>query len=114
MYISVKIIKGKGRGKSILGYATANALTRDNRLTGREGAWYATINYNGGIFNSVCGVSKKGSDYVLETHILDFSGDLYDKNIYISFIYHIRGSIIFKGLDESKAQLEKDIDVVKN
>ena len=111
MYINVRIIKGKGRGKSVLGYATANAITKDQKMFGNEGSWVTLVNTK---YNAVCGISKKGEDWVLETHILDFNEDLYDKDIYIDFKYKIRDLIIFKSLKESKAQLEKDIQFVRD
>lgn len=115
LYIMViRIIKGKGRGKSVLGYATANAITSNRQILGKEGAWYVTVNYNNILYKGTCGVSKKGTDYVLETHILDFNEDLYDKDITIDFKHKLRNSIIFKTLDESRTQLEKDINMVEN
>lgn len=118
MTIITKIVKGKGRGKSILGYATANALTQDQKMFGNEGAWYVSVRLsNPKHLNTphpaVCGVCKKADDWVLETHILDFNEDLYDQNVAIDFIYKIRDLITFKSLDESKAQLESDIDFVR-
>jgi|ERR1035437_27739 hypothetical protein len=116
MTIITKIVKGKGRGKSILGYATANAITKDKKMDGREGAWYTIVRIDGGRrdkLNAVCGVSKKADDWVLETHILDFDEDIYNKAISIDFIYKIREQIIFKSLPESKTQLEKDIEFVR-
>lgn len=114
--VVVKIVRGKGRGKSILGYATANAITNNQEVFGKEGAWYVGVRVQGlrsNILKAICGISKMSDGWVLETHILDFDGDLYGKDIYIDFIYKIRELITFKTLDESKTQLEKDIDFVR-
>ena len=45
----------------------------------------------------------------IETHLLDFSGDLYDKTIETELRLYIRGTIKFNNLDEVKAQVDKDI-----
>lgn len=111
--IVVKIIKGKGKGKSILGYATANAITNNQKLFGKEGSWYVGSRVDGVTYKAVCGICKKSDGWVLETHILDFNEDLYDESITIDFIHKIREQITFKGLDESRTQLEKDIDFVR-
>lgn len=44
----------------------------------------------------------------LEVHLLDFSGDLYDKNIKVLFVQRLRGQIKFTGLEQLQAQLEQD------
>jgi len=108
--IVVKIVKGKGRGKSILGYATANAITNNQEVFGKEGAWYVGVriqSYNTYTKKAICGISKKSDGWVLETHILDFDEDLYGKDIYIDFIYKIRELITFKTLDESTRMIMK-------
>lgn len=125
MNITGKVIRGKGRGKSVLGFPTANIIyNQDERFThrhikpleGKEGAWFAKVNiHSQGITNAVavCGICKKGDKYIIETHILDFDGDLYDTDIVIYLQYKIRGLVIFKTLDESKEQMIKDIDFVR-
>lgn len=116
--INSKIVRGKGRGKSILGYATANSLIKGKNecqeLAGKEGAWYVLVHtrYQKEV-KGVCGVSIKNNEFVLETHLLDFDSDIYDQEVAIVFNYKIREQIIFKSLDESRVQLEKDIDFVR-
>ena len=44
----------------------------------------------------------------VETHLLDFSGDLYGKEITVRFIKFIRGIQKFQGIDELIAQVERD------
>jgi hypothetical protein len=127
MRIRLKIIKGKGRGKSVLGHATANAILPlddksfknypKSRMS--EGSWFvkAQVNIQTKEFktlDAVCGVSKKANDLIFETHILNFDGDLYGQEIIIIPVYKIRESLIFKSLKESKEQLIKDIEFAKN
>lgn len=124
----VEIIKGKGLGKKVLGYPTANAIVTPsgtratesayNEVRGCEGAWCATVTYSpeGDVnhYSAICGICKKNNNYILEIHILNFNYNLYDKNITIKLKHKIRDQITFKSLEESKAQLEKDIDFVKS
>ena len=44
----------------------------------------------------------------LEAYILDFSGDLYDKRLKISFKYYLRPEKKFKYIGNLKMQLEQD------
>ncbi len=55
---------------------------------------------------------NNGDNMTLEVNILDFSGDIYNNEITVSFIYYIRGDIKFNSLDELKAQLEEDREEV--
>lgn len=56
---------------------------------------------------------NNGSDISLEVNILDFSGDIYNDQITVSFIRFVRGDIRFDSLEELKAQLEEDRRVVR-
>ena len=45
---------------------------------------------------------------VLEVHLLDFSGDLYDAQLAVDFVGRIRGETTFSGIDALKAQIAAD------
>lgn len=49
-----------------------------------------------------------GEDITLEVHILDFSGDIYNNEITVSFIQYVRGDVKFDNIDKLKEQLEHD------
>ncbi len=44
----------------------------------------------------------------LEVHILDFAGDLYNKDITVSFIRYVRGDVKFESLEALSEQLTRD------
>ena len=46
---------------------------------------------------------------VVEAHILDFDGDLYDKDIKIEVLKQIRGEKKFANLDELRTQISEDV-----
>jgi len=48
------------------------------------------------------------TDAVLEVHLLDFSGDLYDRECRVAFTEFLRPERKFDGLDSLKAQIAKD------
>jgi riboflavin kinase/FMN adenylyltransferase len=52
-------------------------------------------------------------DPLLEVHVLDFDADLYGKEIEVEFLFHVRGERKFDGIDELKAQLEADVQVIR-
>lgn len=47
---------------------------------------------------------------ILEAHVLDFSGNLYRKNIRVQFRKKLRNEIKFDGLDALKQQIHQDIE----
>ena len=53
-----------------------------------------------------------GSNITLEVNILDFSGDIYNNEITVAFIYYVRGDVKFSSLDELIEQLGRDRDTV--
>ena len=49
----------------------------------------------------------------VETHIIDFDGDLYGKKIEIDFIKYIRGEIKFANVDDLVKMVKKNIEDFK-
>ena len=50
----------------------------------------------------------------VETHILDFSGDVYDENATVFFQRKIRDQQTFSSLAELTEQLKKDVEARRN
>lgn len=55
---------------------------------------------------------NNGSNITLEVNILDFSGDIYNKELTVAFIHHVRGDVKFNSLDELIVQLKHDRETV--
>ena len=53
-----------------------------------------------------------GDNITLEVNILNFSGDIYNNEITVAFIQHVRGDIKFNSLDQLIDQLKKDRETV--
>ena len=49
-----------------------------------------------------------GEEISLETHLLDFKGNLYDETLTLEFVARLRDEKRFEGLEHLKAQLEQD------
>ena len=51
---------------------------------------------------------------LLEAHLIDFSGDLYDEEVSVAFTAFLRSERKFAGLDQLTEQLKVDIDDARN
>lgn len=70
------------------------------------------LKYKGMLYIGDRPTLDNGSHITLEVNILNFSGDIYNNEITVSFIYYVRGDIKFDSLDELKEQLARDRDTV--
>ncbi len=71
-------------------------------ITMIEKKWYYSITNIG--HKPTIGINEVN----IETHILDYEGELYGKKIQIGFLKKMRDEKKFNGLDELRAQLRKD------
>jgi riboflavin kinase/FMN adenylyltransferase len=51
---------------------------------------------------------SNSDEHILEVNLFDFDGDLYGKEIKVTFVDRIRDEIKFDSLDQLRAQLQKD------
>jgi len=110
-YISGAVVRGKMLGKSI-GVPTAN-IPIQQRLCPREGVYLTHTLIDGKRYESISNIGRTSLDrdtMLLETHILDFDTELYDREIKVEFIRFIRPEIRFSSLEELKTTIQKDIN----
>ena len=71
----------------------------------------------GQTFNGMMNIGKNPSlilkKHSIEVHIFDFDSDIYNEQIEVRLIKHIREEISFNNLDDLKIQLEQDKATVK-
>ena len=106
------VVTGRNRGGTLLGFPTANINLQDE-LCPKAGIYATTVECDGKCYNGVAniGYSPTFDDHVftVEVHILDFSGDIYGRNIRINFIRRIRDEIKFSAISELSTAIEDDI-----
>jgi riboflavin kinase / FMN adenylyltransferase len=106
-----KIIHGAQRGRTI-GFPTAN-LRPHNRVIPKFGV-YATANliddqWRRGITNvGVRPTFEREAAPSIETYVFDFDGDLYGDVLRVRFLHRIRDERKFGGIEELKAQIQRD------
>lgn len=113
------VIHGRQLGRTI-GFPTANIAINDiDKIIPKEGV-YATkvlhdgVNYQGMLYIGNRPTVDNGNDISVEVNILDFNKEIYDKQLTITFIKHIRNDEKFKSLEELKKQLFADREATRH
>lgn len=106
------VVHGDGRGRG-LGFPTANISTCADRTEMRSGV-YATIVRAGGEWHpgaANIGVNPTfgdGTEARFEVHISNYAGDLYDVDIAVFMIDHIRDEMRFDSADALRERIAAD------
>ena len=111
------IVNGYKIGRK-LGFPTANIQVDEPfKIVPGIGVYAVWVYLNGEKYKGMLYIGDRptldnGNNITLEVNILDFSGDIYNNEITVAFIYYVRGDIKFGSLEELKEQLGKDRDTV--
>jgi len=110
------VVRAKGRGRTI-GYPTINLKT-DHTLVPRNGVYVTEVEIDGQRFGAVTNVGtnptfETGQERSIESFILDYQGDLYDKNVKVIFLERIRDEVKFDGVEALIAQIGNDVETAR-
>jgi riboflavin kinase/FMN adenylyltransferase len=111
--------RGDGRGRR-LGFPTANVALPARCCRPAEGIY-------AGRFVAADGVERVGAISLgrrptfhdaaaaplLEVHVLDFDGDLYDQDVVVRFVARLRGEERFDSADALVAQMGRDVEATR-
>jgi len=111
--IKGKVQKGKQLGKKI-GFPTANIDIKDYVLA-KTGVYAVKVKMPKGK-NLVKGIANLGyrptfneNKILLEVHLFNFTGNLYNKYLTVNFLKFIRGEKKFKNVDQLRKQIKNDL-----
>ncbi len=110
--LSGKVIRGQQLARK-LGCPTANIQLKRKHAPLR-GVFVVSCELEGKVY---CGVANIGIRPTiqgdgrshLEVHLLDYSGDLYNRHIRVTFHHKLRDEKKFNSLDELKAAIDNDV-----
>lgn len=109
------VVKGEGRGRTI-GFPTINLKT-EFPLIPKRGVYITDVDVGGKRYPAVTNIGYNptfdGQSLTIETYILDFSGDLYDRNIALYFLERVRDEVRFSSVDELKERIWKDVEAAR-
>ncbi len=101
-----------------IGFPTANIQPDPVKLLPKHGVYVTRAKVDGVFHAAVTNVgvnpTVNGTKVSVETHLLDFSGDLYGKPMEIDFIEYIRGESRFSSKEALAQQIAKDAQYAHN
>lgn len=113
-YLKGEVVTGERRGRTI-GIPTAN-LRPLLEFTPKTGVYISRTRVGQQTFPSVTNLGwnptfheDARSPLKVETHLLDFAGDLYGHEIRVELLKYLREEKRFSGIEELKAQIHHDI-----
>jgi riboflavin kinase/FMN adenylyltransferase len=110
------VVRGRNRGGRLLGFPTAN-LSPHGELLPKRGIYAVRLLIDDVLFNGVTNVGYNptfgDTGLTVETHVLDYSGDLLGKTIKVHFIKRLRDEKAFKSIEDLSAQIAQDIAQAK-
>jgi riboflavin kinase / FMN adenylyltransferase len=107
---------GDKRGRE-LGFPTANVSVPGDILLPADGiyaGWFERP--DGTVHPSAISLGRRPTFYVeahvslLEAHLLDFDGDLYDEHVKVQFVARLRDEVRFDSVGALVEQIQRDVD----
>ncbi len=111
------VTHGDGRGGPELGFPTANVAVPNDVLLPADGIYAGWYTRQGGERHpAAISLGRRPTFYetahasLLEAHLLDFDGDLYDERARVAFVARLRGEERFDSVEALIEQMRRDCD----
>ena len=113
-----QVLHGNHLGHSI-GFPTINQRIDENNVIPVFGVYESRVWIDGISHPAISNLGKKptvgdGYEIGLETHILDFSGNLYGQQVLTQLLSFHRPEKKFKDLASLQEQIQRDLDCIRN
>lgn len=113
-YMAEGVVEHGRRLGRRLGFPTMNLLWEENKIVPRFGVYACETLIDGAWRPGICNVGIKPTvteekKILTETHVFDYEGDFYGKEISVRFCEFERPEMKFSSVEELKAQVERDI-----
>lgn len=96
-----------------LGFKTANILPPENIFIPKNGVYKTEIKLDNKVYKAITNVGVKPTfgegRVIIESHVIDFNGDLYGKTLDVLFGKRIRDEKKFESCGELSEQIKEDI-----
>jgi riboflavin kinase/FMN adenylyltransferase len=110
--IESRVVEGRRIAKTQLQYPTAN-LKPHNTVIPATGVYVTLTLLEGEWRRSITNVGNKptfggDADLTIETHVMEFDGELYGEKIRVRFLHRLRGEHKFESVGALRSQIESD------
>jgi riboflavin kinase / FMN adenylyltransferase len=110
--LSGPVVHGFERGRTI-GFPTANISVAADRALPALGVYATHAHVGGRKFMGATNIGRRptfdAGHISIETHLLDFEGDLYGERMEVEIVHRLRGEVAFDNVEELTAQIRKDV-----
>lgn len=111
--VSGTVEPGKQRGRT-LGYPTLNVATPVEKVLPADGIYACWVDARGARHQAATSLGTRptfgGGPRALECHLLDFSGDLYDEQVTVTFVQRLRDEQRFSDAESLVKQIAADVE----
>lgn len=116
-FVKAPVVSGQQLGRTI-GIPTINMIPPGEKLLPPNGVYLTRVEAGG---RRLCGVTNVGCKPTVgaehpigvETHLLDFSGDLYGQELCVEFVEYLRPEQKFPSIEALREQMDRDIRQVR-
>ncbi len=112
-FLKGRVVDGKKIGRQI-GFPTANLDIDTLKLIPSDGVYVVDVEVEGVEYRGVLNIGTRptvsGDQRTIEVHIINFTGNLYGKEIELKFLRFLRHEQRFSSLDDLREQIRKDFN----
>ena len=108
-----KVVEGHKIGRT-LGFPTANLILTDkDKIIPADGVYIVSVKWDNVSHYGILNIGNRPTIHsngskTIEVHILDFKGEIYDKNVNVEFLQFIREEKKFDSYEELQKQINED------
>jgi riboflavin kinase/FMN adenylyltransferase len=110
------VIRNRQFGRE-MGFPTANIWPEPGRVLPKDGVYVSEAQVGGERYRAITNVGKNptvgGERLAVETHLLDFSGDLYGRRLCVSFLEYMRGEQRFDSPADLQKRIAADVETAR-
>ena len=115
--ITGTVAHGFRRGHDVTGVPTVNLETDGNCVIPSDGVYASRILIKGVTHASITNIGTNptfgNQARTIETFILDFHQEIYEKEVMLSFVERIRGEIKFPSVEALTTQIQRDVEMAE-
>ena len=109
--VAGQVVHGREIGR-MLGFPTANIAT-PNELIPPDGVYAVMVAIDGELYQGACNIGPNptfdGTERVIEVFLLDFSGQLYGRDLAVCFVERLRDEMKFPNVESLIRAIRQDV-----